>query len=233
MKVTLISHSPDPDGAVALAARLCYSSAGIQDLKGSLSGRQAGAFIDKIVSLGHHSVLEHASFTFGVEGISRACSHQLVRHRLASYSQKSQRYVVEKKPFAYVTPPGIRKKSLRAAYDLKMAELHGLYRDLVEAGVAPEDARYVLPNACATQLLVTMNARELRHFFELRLCERAQWEIRTLAGKMLALARRAAPRLFAGVGPGCVGGPCPEGDLSCGRIREVRRKYARYARRRG
>jgi thymidylate synthase (FAD) len=226
MNVVLLRHTPDPDGVVALAARLCYSSAGVGELREGMAGKSVAAFIDKVISLGHHSVLEHAVFTFGVEGISRAASHQLVRHRLASYSQKSQRYVEEKAPFAYVTPETIRRKTRVAGlYEQGMAGSHALYRRLIEAGVPAEDARYVLPNAAETHLVVTMNARELRHFFALRLCLRAQWEIRALAGRMLELAREPAPRLFAGAGPSCVGGPCPEGKMACGKIAQVRKRY--------
>lgn len=227
MKVILLRHTPDPDGVVALAARLCYSSAGVRDLTRRLSGRDVGRFVGKIVSLGHHSVLEHAVFSFGVEGISRAASHQLVRHRLASYSQKSQRYVVEDEPFEYIVPPTVSaRRKLAGEYAAVMTGLHEAYRRLLAAGVPPEDARYVLPNAAETKILVTMNARELRHFFSLRLCLRAQWEIRGLAQAMLREARRVAPVIFAGAGPSCVGGACPEGKMACGRIREVRRKYA-------
>jgi thymidylate synthase (FAD) len=226
MNVILLRHTPDPDGVVALAARLCYSRDGIGEIIGKAARGDARAFIGKIVSLGHHSVLEHAVFTFGVEGISRACSHQLVRHRLASYSQKSQRYVVEDKPFVHVVPPAIRRgKKLAALFESKMAEIHAAYRELLAAGVPAEDARYVLPNAAETKLVVTMNARELRHFFTLRLCQRAQWEIRELAERMLEKSSAAAPLLFAGCGPSCVGGPCPEGKMTCGEIVQVRRKY--------
>ncbi len=225
MKVILIRHTPDPDEVVALAARLCYSPAGIEDLRERLSGKDVREFIRKIISLGHHSVLEHASFTFGVEGISRAASHQLVRHRLASYSQKSQRYVEEKEPFAYIIPPTVAAGDLAAEFERAMADLHRLYSRLTAAGVPPEDARYVLPNAAETKILITMNARELRHFFNLRLCLRAQWEIRAMAEAMLAVAAKAAPLIFSSAGPSCVEGPCPEGDMNCGKITEVRERY--------
>ena len=226
MEVTLIRHTPEPDKVIALAARLCYSNTGIAGLEKGLSDLDIGRFIGKIVSLGHHSVLEHANFTFGIEGISRALSHQLVRHRLASYSQKSQRYVVEKEPFEYILPPEIGgREELAGEYRRLMGELHRAYSRLVEAGIPAEDARYVLPNAAETKIIVTMNARELRHFFNVRLCLRSQWEIRQMAGMMLGEARGAAPLVFTGAGPFCVEGPCPEGEMNCGKIAEVRKMY--------
>jgi thymidylate synthase (FAD) len=228
LKVILLSHTPRPDEVVALAARLCYSRAGVEELARGLSGKDVAAFIGMVVSRGHHSVLEHAVFSFGVEGISRAASHQLVRHRLASYSQKSQRYVVEEEPFEYVLPESIAGgEDLAREYRETMCGLHEFYSRLLAGGVPAEDARYVLPNAATTQILVTMNARELRHFFSLRLCLRAQWEIRELAAAMLREALRTAPVIFEGAGPACVDGPCPEGEKTCGRIKEMRRQYRR------
>lgn len=226
MNVTVLAHTPDPEGTVAMAARLCYSRDGIGRLAQRVSRGDTASFIRKVVSLGHHSVLEHAVFTLGIEGISRAASHQLVRHRLASYSQKSQRYVVEEEPFTYVIPPSLRdREDLAAPYREAMASLHALYRRFLQAGVPAEDARYVFPNAATTQLLVTMNARELRHFFALRLCLRAQWEIREMAELMLERLREKAPLLFRGVGPACTDGPCPEGEMTCGHLVEVRSRY--------
>ncbi|MEZ4601517.1 MAG: FAD-dependent thymidylate synthase [Syntrophotaleaceae bacterium] len=226
MFVQLLQHTPDPERIVAAAARLCYSASGIDRLL-EQNEDERGRLLEKILSLGHLSVLEHASFTFGIEGISRACSHQLVRHRLASYSQQSQRYVSHKELFAAVTPPSISEKpDLLQRYDALLEEIHLLYRDLLEAGIPAEDARFVLPNAAQTKLVMTMNARELLHFFGLRCCRRAQWEIREMATEMLRLARTAAPLLFAAAGPGCLTGPCPEGRMSCGAIDEVRREFA-------
>ncbi len=178
------------------------------------------------MSLGHFSVLEHASFTFGIEGISRACSHQLVRHRLASYSQQSQRYVSQKERFEAVTPPSIAcRPELRERYEGLLEEIHRVYGQFLDAGVPAEDARFVLPNAAATKLVVTMNARELHHFFNLRCCRRAQWEIRAVARDMLRLVRRKAPVLFAKAGPGCLRGACPEGAMTCGDMAKVREEY--------
>ncbi|HEX5772741.1 MAG TPA: FAD-dependent thymidylate synthase, partial [Geomobilimonas sp.] len=184
------------------------------------------AFLDKIMSLGHQSVLEHASFTFGIEGISRVTSHQLVRHRVASYSQQSQRYVSHKERFGAVVPPTIAERpELLARFEAQLQALHQVYGEMVEAGIPAEDARYLLPNATETKILVTMNGRELLHFFELRCCERAQWEIRAMAVEMLRLVKGVAPTIFRDAGPGCLTAPCPEGTMTCGRIKEVREKF--------
>jgi thymidylate synthase (FAD) len=173
--------------------------------------------ISEITGLGHHSVIEHASFTFSIEGVSRALTHQLVRHRIASFSQQSQRYVSIKEP-NYVTPPSVAKdEELKEKFDSAMSAAWLVYRELVEK-VPAEDARYVLPNACTTN--VTMNARELWHFLSLRTCSRAQWEIREVAEEMLRLLKDASPRIFSEAGPPCVRGPCPEGKLSCGKPRK-------------
>jgi thymidylate synthase (FAD) len=226
MIVQLLQHTPEPERVVAAAARLCYSASGIDRLL-EQDVEERTRLLEKILGLGHLSVLEHASFTFGIEGISRACSHQLVRHRLASYSQQSQRYVSEKKRFAAVTPPTIvANDDLHRRYESLLDDIHQFYRELLEAGIPAEDARFVLPNAAQTKLVMSMNARELLHFFCLRCCRRAQWEIRAMATEMLHLARGAAPLLFAGAGPGCLTGPCPEGRMSCGAIDEVRREFA-------
>ena len=226
MLVQLLTHTPNPEQVVAAAARLCYSDSSIEQLLGQ-SPEQAARLLGKILELGHYSVLEHAAFSFGIEGISRACSHQLVRHRVASFSQQSQRYVSHDTPFEAVVPESIaRQPELCAQFQSHMAATHGLYRDLMAAGVPAEDARFVLPNAAATKLVLTMNARELHHFFVLRCCRRAQWEIRAMAKEMLRLSRQAAPLLFADAGPGCLKGPCPEGAMCCGAMTEVRLEYA-------
>ncbi|MHB8765956.1 MAG: FAD-dependent thymidylate synthase, partial [Deferrisomatales bacterium] len=182
---------------------------------------------EKLVSMGHLSALEHAQFTFGVEGISRACSHQLVRHRLASYSQQSQRYVRAREVAAVVPPEVAARPEWAGRFQEKLGELWELYGQLVDAGIPAEDARYLLPNACETKLVVSMNARELRHFFALRLCRRAQWEIRALALELLRRVTPLAPRLFRDAGPGCLRGACPEGAYSCGEPHEARRDVAR------
>jgi thymidylate synthase (FAD) len=223
MQVTLVSHTPDPETTVALAARLCYSPVSIGDLRDRLSGSDIRKFLEKILTLGHLSVLEHASFTFGIEGVSRVTTHQLVRHRVASFSQQSQRYVSHKEIFQVVIPPSISADPvMEEKFSSQVRELHRLYGVMVESGIPAEDARYILPNATETKLVATMNARELLHFFRLRCCERAQWEIRAMAVEMLKLAKSVAPILFEGAGPGCLSGACPEGEMSCGRILAVR-----------
>ena len=226
MLVTILQYTPEPEQTVALAARLCYSATTIGELREKLSGSDIRAFLDKIMSLGHQSVLEHASFTFGIEGISRTTSHQLVRHRLASFSQQSQRYVSHAKHFAAVIPPSIAARpDLAERFEAQLQALHATYGVMVAAGVPAEDARYILPNAAETKIMVTMNARELLHFFTLRCCERAQWEIRAMAVEMLRLVRPLAPTIFRDAGPGCLAGPCPEGAMTCGQITEVRERF--------
>ena len=226
MLVQLLTHTPQPEKIVAAAARLCYSDAGIQDLVAAPEHQQA-RLIEKILSLGHFSVLEHVSFSFGIEGISRACSHQLVRHRLASFSQQSQRYVTIKDQFPAVEPPTLQQHpELQQRYHALFTQVQQLYTDLIATGIPAEDARFVLPNATATKIVMTMNARELHHFFSLRCCQRAQWEIRAMAKQMLLRCRETAPLLFANAGPGCLRGACPEGKMCCGHMAEVRAEYA-------
>lgn len=209
--VSLITSTPEPDRLVAASARVCYSAGSASDLAGSMTAEEASRLLKHLRQSGHLSPFEHASFVFAVDGISRACSHQLVRHRIASFSQQSQRYVRAEKP-EYVIPGTVEAvpeacTAFRAA--LKVA--YETYGKLMALGIPAEDARYVLPNASATHLVVTMNARELLHFFSLRLCKRAQWEIRELARQMLVLSREKAPCLFSVAGPSCVTeGACAE-----------------------
>ena len=227
MRVQLLTHPPEPEKVVAAAARLCYSASSIENLLGREQSEQA-TLLRKILDLGHLSVLEHAVFTFGVEGISRACSHQLVRHRLASFSQQSQRYVSHSERFEAVTPPSLADApELASRFAVMLDEIHLLYRDMVDAGIPAEDARFLLPNAATTKIVMTMNARELRHFFLLRCCRRAQWEIQIMAKEILRQARSVAPLLFAKAGPGCVDGPCPEGRMTCGATIEVRQEFSK------
>ncbi len=234
LKVILLRHTPEPEETIAMAAKLCYSPSRITDLKTKIENRDQKSFVNRLVGMGHMTPIEHTSFTFAIEGISRACSHQLVRHRLASYSQQSQRYVSETKGFDYVVPPVIRQdRELAAAFRSYMADSQKAYNmmieKLAEKGIkgeaANQDARFLLPNAAETRIVVTMNARELLHFFRQRCCNRAQWEIRAMAEAMLALVKKKAPTIFAKAGPGCLYAPCPEGEYTCGRIREVRKKY--------
>lgn len=224
MKVELINYTPQPERTVAVAARMCYSDADIDELSENMSDEKVRSFLQKLVDLGHESPIEHASFTFAIEGISRACSHQLVRHRLASYSQKSQRYVKEDQ-FQYVIPPSYIDKGIEDRFEERMKIIQQWYNEDIEAGIPKEDARYNLPNACQTQLMVTMNARELWHFFRLRCCLRAQWEIRAVAESMLREVKKVAPLLFEKAGPACVYGSCSEGKMNCGKSKEVRARY--------
>lgn len=226
MNIELLQYTAEPERTVALAARLCYSPADLEELRARIDSGDCAAFIDKIMSLGHHSVLEHASFTFGIEGISRVTSHQLVRHRVASYSQQSQRYVSHAERFAAVLPPAVAADDeAKRIFEFTTGVVHQAYKQLVEMGIAAEDARYLLPNATETKIIMTMNARELLHFFRLRCCERAQWEIRSMAVGMLKLVKQIAPTIFRDAGPGCVAGPCPEGEFCCGRTAEVRKQF--------
>ena len=249
MKVTLLTHTPMPEHTIASAARLCYSPSTIDDIREGLTEEKTAAFVDMLAEIGHESPIEHASFTFGVEGVSRSLLAQLTRHRIASFSVQSQRYVAESH-FEYVLPPEIAAIPEAAErYRRAMEEDQQHYEALTEILKAKhreaflaegmsekaadraaekkaiEDARFVLPNACTTKLIVTMNARSLMNFFHHRCCNRAQWEIRELADRMLAECAAAAPHLFKNAGPSCVAGACPEGKMTCGKIVEMREKY--------
>ena len=228
MKVALINYTPDPDRTAAAAARLCYSAAGAEELVEKMSDEQVEKLLTKIVDMGHYSTLEHSSFTFAIEGVSRALTHQLVRHRIASYNQQSQRYVKES-AFDYVIPSAIASNpEMKAKYIAHMATVQTFYNELLESGIHREDARYILPNGAETKIVVTMNARSLLHFFELRCCTRAQLEIRLLAEKMLAEVRKVAPVIFAKGGPTCVSQDlCNEGEMTCGRLEALRAAKAR------
>ena len=216
MRVELLEHTPDPEHLVSLAAKLCYSNADIDELLQKVTREQTTSFIHKLLKMGHLSPFEHISFTFGIEGISRAASHQLVRHRIASYSQQSQRYVTYQN-LEFVVPTSISSAGLSHEFTEAMEYLQGIYHKFISSGIPPEDARFVLPNACATKIIVTMNARELIHFFCLRCCNRAQWEIRAMAVEMLECVKAVAPNIFADAGPACAIGNCPEGKMSCGK----------------
>lgn len=218
MKVFLAASSPEPLEALARAARLCTSSADIQKIRGPIPAARAEKLVRRVLSSGHESILEHVSFTFIAEAVSRACSHQLVRHRIASYSQQSQRYVELKSEPDWIVPPEISAdRKLLEIFERQLASCWETYKTLMNAGAAPEDARAVLPNATPTRVMFTMNARTLVNFFRLRLCHRAQREIRHLALKMLELVMPILPVVFDSAGPGCVSGKCPEGALCCGK----------------
>lgn len=217
MQVELLYHTPDPERAIATAARLCYAPVGAKELMETISPERVASVLSTIMAGGHFSTLEHASYTFAIDGVSRALTHQLVRHRLASFNQQSQRYVKFKDGIEVIKPDTIANdEKTNAIFDGAMQAAEQAYADLVELGIPAEDARFVLPNAAETKIVVTMNVRELLHFFELRCCKRAQWEIRELACKMLDLVRPSAPFVFRRAGAPCVSGPCREGKMTCG-----------------
>jgi thymidylate synthase (FAD) len=180
------------------------------------------------MGMGHDSVLEHASFTFGIEGVSRTLLAQITRHRVASFSVQSQRYVSYESGFGYIVPPKIEALGEEAVreFEQQMDTMHQWYtqwqQKLGTGEGGNEDARFVLPGACETRMMVTMNVRELRHFFSLRMCSRAQWEIRALANEMHRLCMEVAPALFENAGPGCLRGACPEGEKTCGKMLQIR-----------
>ncbi len=217
MQVELLYHTPDPERAIATAARLCYAPVGASELMETMSEERVQSVLSTIMKSGHFSTLEHASYTFAIDGVSRALTHQLVRHRLASFNQQSQRYVKFKDGLNTVKPHTVAKDPQASAlFDEAIEAAVAAYEKLLEAGIPAEDARYLLPNAAETKIVVTMNVRELLHFFELRCCNRAQWEIRELAHTMLELVRPTAPYVFMDAGPSCVRGVCSEGKMTCG-----------------
>jgi thymidylate synthase (FAD) len=214
--VRLLNHTPEPERAIAAAARLCYAPVGAAELLETMSDEAVRKVLRTVITSGHLSALEHASYTFAIDGVSRAMTHQLVRHRLASYNQQSQRYVSYDDP-AFIVPPDIdADPEKRVAFITACGDAFLSYRAMIDAGVPAEDARYLLPNAMETKIVVTMNIRELLHFLELRCCRRAQWEIRAVADRMLELAEPTAPYIFLDAGAACRRGPCTEGTLACG-----------------
>lgn len=249
MNVELLQYNPDCEKIIAAAAKLCYSSSEIKGILDGLDEEKTKKFIQRLMSMGHESPIEHISFTFGIEGVSRSLLAQFTRHRIASYSVKSQRYVKEGE-FEFITPPEIenspeaKKLFLEAMQDdvEKYNKLSDIlykkhYDDFIKQGIdekkagnmaekkAIEDARYVLPNACETKMIVTFNARSLINFFNHRCCERAQWEIRDMACKMLELVKGVAPTIFKYAGPSCLSGTCPEGKMTCGKMLEKRKMF--------
>lgn len=248
-KVTLLTYTPMPEQTVACAAKLCYSPSTIENIRDGLTEEKTASFVDMLTGIGHFSPIEHASFTFGIEGVSRSFLAEITRHRMASYSVKSQRYVVEG-DFSYIVPPEIENIPEAKAEFLKaMEEDQRHYERLAETlknkyiqifiqeGIsekeaarkaekkAIEDARFILPNACETKMVCTMNARSLMNFFSQRCCNRAQWEIRDVATQMLFLVKEVAPHIFQKAGPHCLYGKCPEGKMTCGKMAEVRKKF--------
>lgn len=242
MKVKLLTYTKDPEKTVAAAAKLCYSKSDISTLMDGLTDEKVANFLEKLSNLGHASPLEHASFTFGIEGVSRSFLAQISRHRIASFSVQSQRYV-DMDNADHVVPKEIYDAgySVVRLYEESVKNSFNNYNELKEEltkkyiaeGMkespakkkAQEDARYLLPEACCTRMIVTMNARELNHFFNLRCCNRASREIREVAEEMLKLVYPVAPHLFKSAGPSCVCGACPEGNMSCGKAKEMREKY--------
>jgi thymidylate synthase (FAD) len=217
MQVNLLYHTPNPERAVATAARLCYAPVGAAELMEGMSDAQVSKVLATIMKSGHFSALEHASYTFAIDGVSRALTHQLVRHRVASYNQQSQRYVTYSGDPQFVLPQTVADDpEALAAFNTAIDVAYATYAELVEAGIPAEDARYVLPNACISKIVVTMNIRELLHFFEVRCCRRAQWEIQELALQMLELVEPTAPYVFMDAGASCRRGPCTEGKMTCG-----------------
>ena len=216
MIVKLLAYTQNADAICAAAGNSCYSERPSYEIVEDIDSEKV---LSRIVGMGHHSVIEHAVFTFSVEGVSRALTHQLVRHRVASFSQQSQRYVSLTEP-TYVTPHTVEgDEEARRVFDETMDAIWKAYSKLEGMGIPAEDARYLLPNGCTTNITITMNARELLHFFSLRCCNRAQWEIREMADRMLELCMEVSPVIFRNAGPPCVRGPCPEGKLSCGKPR--------------
>ncbi|MBQ6947491.1 MAG: FAD-dependent thymidylate synthase [Clostridia bacterium] len=240
MKVTLLNYTPDGEKTIAAAAKLCYASADIDTVMEGLTPEKTEKFLEMLASLGHESPIEHITFTFGIEGVSRALLAQITRHRIASFSVQSQRYVKEN-IFTFVTPPAIAEdaealqlynqtmEDIFASYQNLASTLEQKYLETMDAKAAEkkaiEDARFVLPNACATKMIMTMNARSLLNFFRLRCCNRAQWEIRELAAQMCALVKEVAPTIFRYAGPPCLKGRCPEGKMTCGKMQEMKQKY--------
>lgn len=249
MKVSLIAYTPNPEKTVAAAAKMCYAAADVDTVMDGLTEEKTASFVDMLSEIGHESPIEHASFTFAIEGVSRALLAQITRHRIASYSVQSQRYVAEKN-FEYVLPPEIEAEpkakevfleNMKKSHEdyLKIAEIlsEKYVKEYIADGLdekqakqkaqkrAIEDARFVLPNACDTKMVATFNARSLQNFFKHRCCNRAQWEIRELATEMLKAVKEVAPNLFKKSGPPCVYGKCPEGKMSCGKMVEVKEKF--------
>jgi len=215
MNVKLVGYTPNPEKLPAIAAKLTHSKIKPEELDKS-SDNELKAILEQVMNLGHTSVIEHASFTFAISDVSRSLTHQLVRHRIASYAQQSQRYVNLNEP-NYVTPPKIAQdKKMKEAYEKTMNNIWSEYNKLLKMGIPAEDSRYILPNATCTNIIVTMNARSLLNFFELRCCQHAQWEIRQLANKMLQEVKKVAPIIFKNAGPVCkTKNYCPENKKDC------------------
>lgn len=250
LNVKLLSYTPEPEKLLSLAARLCYSPCSIEETNSKITDKKIKSFIEMLMGMGHESPLEHVSFTFGIEGVSRAFLTQLTRHRIASYSVQSQRYVRENQ-FEYIVPPEIEISELaKKEFILAMKYAQDCYdkitgiltnkhkEEFIKSGVEKEqaiklaekksieDARFVLPNACETKIICTFNARSLLNLFSQRCCNRAQWEIRNVSKEMLKLVSGVAPSIFKNAGPSCIKGACKEGKMSCKKCEEVRKEFS-------
>lgn len=238
LKVQIIAHTPDPERVIASSAKLCYSQVGIDEINENMTDEEVQKFLNILINMKHFSPSEHASFTFAIEGVSRALLAQITRHRMASFSVVSQRYVNLKDTFQYIMPEEIRdtpeaiqiyKNSITQSLEDYTGLFEILQQKYINSGMsvsqaekkAIENARYVLPNASETKLVVTMNARELMHFFSLRCCSRSQDEIRELADEMLRQVKKVAPTVFKKAGATCTFGACSEGKMSCGKPRPI------------
>lgn len=229
MKVKLLRYTADAELLCGSAALTSTRSGSPSEIFDNIDLETAKKIIKRVTGYGHASVIEHASFTFSIESVSRVMTHQLVRHRIASYTQQSQRYVTYNTLENYITPPSIAGNAdAKKVFDDALRNISEAYEKLLKMQIPKEDARFILPNAAKTNIIVTMNARELRHFFNLRCCTRAQWEIREAATEMLRQVRKVAPMLFENSGPSCVElGYCLEGKmkpLECN-VEEIKKKF--------
>jgi len=218
LRVKLLTYTKDPVRVVTSAIRQCYSADTAAKIAKKIDKKKSEKLIRQIISSGHTSTIEHAYFTFAIEGVSRALTHQLVRHRIASYSQQSQRYVQED-TLDFIIPPKI-KRNVKALEIFKnfLKNSQDAYQKLIALEIPAEDARFVLPNAAETKIVMTMNARSLNNFLKERLCVRAQWEIRELANEVYKQVKKAAPEIFKYSGPTCeTEAICWQGKMSCGK----------------
>jgi thymidylate synthase (FAD) len=229
LKIKLLRYTADAELLCGTAALTSTKSGSPSEILEKMNMETAKRIIKRVTGYGHVSVIEHASFTFSIEGVSRAMTHQLVRHRIASFTQQSQRYVTYDTLEKYVTPPSITNNAeAQKIFGETLEKISETYQKLLKLGIKKEDARFILPNAAKTNIIVTMNARELRHFFNLRCCTRSQWEIREVAIEMLKQAKKTAPALFENAGPSCVElGYCPEGKIKppeCN-VEEIKKRF--------
>jgi len=222
IKVKLIAYTKNAESAVAAAIRQCYSSIGALNLKKTIDAETRKRLITQVLESGHTSTLEHASFTFAIEGVSRITEIQLIRHRIASYSIQSGRYV-KRKDVKYVMPESIKNSKLFKKCIKHYQDCNKIYNELIDAGIQAQDARYLQPQSLETKIVVTMNARSLLNFFRERMCTRAQWEIRAMAALMLKEAKKAAPNIFQNAGPTCeTEKVCWEGKMSCNKWKTIK-----------